>query len=124
MKIKMATTAAGPEASFHSGHSYEVGKHISPEQAADFVRGRYATYETAEGEAAPETTSKSGNGAGPTDKVSILIAGPGQAIIDAVADLSEAELADAMTKEQAGKNRKGVVAAITAEQEARIKPKE
>lgn len=56
--IIMQDTACGPNGNFMAGSKYDVGKHISKEQAEAFVKGRHATYETAAAPRAPETTSQ------------------------------------------------------------------
>lgn len=121
--IVMHTTACGPKANFLSGQSYGVdGEHLTKEQAAAFVEGRYASYETAVGAKAPETTDLLSPPGG-SDKVSALLALSVAKLTAGLASLSDEELQAALDKENAADvPRRGALAAIEAELEERTKP--
>jgi len=62
--IVMHDTACGPEGNFYAGQRYEVGSHISKEEAEQFVSRKHASYVDVKAEAKPAQVIESAEAEG------------------------------------------------------------
>lgn len=142
--IRMKTTAADPDKTLQEGRVYQVGAHVSAEEAATLVKGGYAVEaeapdkanplqerefqeakaerarENGEAQAAPENAQASNEG---KSQIEVLSEAPIAAIKAALPKLSNEDIEKLQALESAkDAPRKGALDAITAEIEDRTKP--